>query len=277
MKRLAELGVETFFTQVFKHNFFHADMHAGNIFVSTENPDLPGYIAVDFGICGSLSKNDQQYIAQSIYAFFHGDYRRVAELHIASGWVAPNTRLDELEGVIRSLCEPILRRPFKDIHFSQILMRLFEIAQRFELQVQPQLVLLQKTLMQIEGLGRELYPDLDLWATAEPFMERWMHDQIGMRGLFNRFKQNLPELVEALPDLPIALDKGLRALQRLDNLTLPDARSRNSPGRGERGIPVFAAGTLFGGSLMLWQSQPELPLAIPALAFLSALWLISRR
>ena len=171
---LAERGVEIFFTQVFRHNFFHADMHAGNIFVDTRDPQRPGYLAVDFGIVGTLGREDQRYIAHNIYAFFNGDYRRVAELHVASGWVRPDTCVEDLESVIRTLCEPILFRPFKDIHLDQLLLRLFEIARRFDMEVQPQLVLLQKTLVQIEGLGRQLYPDLDLWSTAKPFMERWL-------------------------------------------------------------------------------------------------------
>lgn len=214
MKVLAERGVEIFFTQVFHHNFFHADMHAGNIFVNAQNPEKPSYLAVDFGICGSLAREDQQHIAHSIYAFFNGDYRRVAEVQLESGWVAPDTRLDELEAVIRALCEPILFRPFKDIHLDQLLLRLFDMARQFDMQVQPQLVLLQKTLVQIEGLGRELYPELDLWSTAKPFMERWMHRQLGLRGIAARLQENLPGLVETLPTLPVTLDRSLRALEQ---------------------------------------------------------------
>lgn len=212
---LAERGVEIFFTQVFRHNFFHADMHAGNIFVDTRDPARPGYIAVDFGIVGSLGLDDQRYIAHNIYAFFNGDYRRVAELHLASGWVRPDTRVEDLESVIRSLCEPILFRPFKDIHLDQLLLRLFEIARRFNMEVQPQLVLLQKTLVQIEGLGRQLYPDLDLWTTAKPFMERWMHEQLGVRGVYQQFKANLPDLAQRLPMLPLTLDHALQAITEL--------------------------------------------------------------
>ena len=212
---LAERGVEIFFTQVFRHNFFHADMHAGNIFVDTRDPARPGYIAVDFGIVGSLGRDDQRYIAHNIYAFFNGDYRRVAELHVASGWVRPDTRVEDLESVIRSLCEPILFRPFKDIHLDQLLLRLFEIARRFNMEVQPQLVLLQKTLVQIEGLGRQLYPDLDLWTTAKPFMERWMHEQLGVRGVYQQFKANLPDLAQRLPMLPLTLDHALQAITEL--------------------------------------------------------------
>jgi ubiquinone biosynthesis protein len=262
MRYLAEMGVEIFFTQVFKHNFFHADMHAGNIFVSTENPDKPGYIAVDFGICGSLSRQDQQYIAHSIYAFFNGDYRRVAELHVASGWVGAGTRVDELEAVIRSLCEPILYRSFKDIHFSQILLRLFDMARRFDIEVQPQLVLLQKTLMQIEGLGRELYPELDLWNTAQPFMERWMHEQLGLRGVFNRLRDNLPELVESLPALPVNLDKALRRIS--DDQTSSDSldgkldRLEKHLRRGRRdSSAIVGVGLLICATLITTQAQPQ--------------------
>lgn len=219
---LAERGVEIFFTQVFRHNFFHADMHAGNIFVDASDPERPRYIAVDFGICGSLSEQDKDYIAYNIYAFFNGDYRRVAALHVASGWVAPGTRVEELEAVIRTLCEPILYRPFSDIHLDQLLLRLFDIARRFDMQVQPQLVLLQKTLVQVEGLGRQLYPDLDLWTTAKPFMERWMHEQLGLTGLYHRVRENLPALMEALPQMPLRLDAALRAVESFDQQALTE-------------------------------------------------------
>lgn len=247
---LAERGVEIFFTQVFRHNFFHADMHAGNIFVDTRDPARPGYLAVDFGIVGSLGRDDQRYIAHNIYAFFNGDYRRVAELHVASGWVRPDTRVEDLESVIRTLCEPILFRPFKDIHLDQLLLRLFEIARRFDMEVQPQLVLLQKTLVQIEGLGRQLYPDLDLWTTAKPFMERWMREQLGPRGIYREFKERLPDLAQRLPLLPLTLDHALQAVTELparqQALTLQIAQL-------EQRLPVRRHGAWLGlgGSLLL--------------------------
>jgi ubiquinone biosynthesis protein len=201
-KRLGELGVETFFTQVFRHNFFHADMHPGNIFVDARNPQEPRYIAVDFGIVGTLSPDDKRYLAENFYAFFQRDYKRVAELHVESGWVPPTTRVDEFESAIRAVCEPIFNLPIKDISFGHFLLRLFQTARRFDMQVQPQLVLLQKTLLNIEGLGRQLYPDLDLWSTAKPFIERWMDEQVGVRALFNGVKVNLPKLLENLPYMP---------------------------------------------------------------------------
>jgi ubiquinone biosynthesis protein len=202
LKLLAERGVEIFYTQVFRDCFFHADMHPGNIFVSMNNPDDPQYIAVDYGIMGTLSKEDQHYLAANFLAFFKRDYRRVAELHVASGWVPPHTRVDVLESAIRTVCEPIFEKPLKEISFGQTLLRLFQIARRFDMEVQPQLLLLQKTLLNIEGMGRELYPDLDLWATARPFLEKWMREQVGIKGLWRRFKTQLPLISERLPEIP---------------------------------------------------------------------------
>jgi ubiquinone biosynthesis protein len=201
-KRLGELGVEVFFTQVFRHNFFHADMHPGNIFVNASNPQEPQYMAVDFGIVGTLSPADKRYLAENFYAFFQRDYKRVAELHVESGWVPSTTRVEEFESAIRTVCEPIFNLPIKDISFGHFLLRLFQTARRFNMEVQPQLVLLQKTLLNIEGLGRQLYPDLDLWATAKPFIERWMDEQVGFRALLNGAKVNLPKLLENLPYMP---------------------------------------------------------------------------
>lgn len=198
LKRLAERGVEIFFTQVFRDNFFHADMHPGNIFVSPQGK----YIAVDFGIMGTLSSDDQRYLAENLLAFFNRDYRRVAELHVQSGWVPAETRVDEFESAVRAVCEPIFERPLKDISFGYLLLRLFQTAQRFNMEVQPQLVLLQKTLLNIEGLGRELYPDLDLWTTAKPFLERWMREQVGVRAFFKKLREQAPQWAEKLPYLP---------------------------------------------------------------------------
>ncbi len=202
LKALAERGVEIFFTQVMKHNFFHADMHPGNIFVSRENPERPTYIAVDFGIMGSLTPEDRRYLAENFLAFFNRDYYRVAELHVLSEWVPPGTRINEFEAAIRSVCEPIFERPLKEISFGNLLTRLFQTARRFNMVVQPQLVLLQKTLLNIEGLGRELYPDLDLWETAKPFLEEWMRDQLGARALIRELKKHAPRWGETLPALP---------------------------------------------------------------------------
>ncbi|APZ41934.1 ubiquinone biosynthesis regulatory protein kinase UbiB [Acidihalobacter ferrooxydans] len=202
LKLLAERGVEIFFTQVFRHNFFHADMHPGNIFVDRNRPDDPRYLAIDFGIVGSLAPEDQRYLAENFYAFFNRDYRRVAELHVESGWVPGTTRINEFESAIRTVCEPIFERPLKDISFGHVLLRLFQTARRFDMQVQPQLVLLQKTLLNIEGIGRQLYPELDLWKTAKPFIERWMHEQMGALAFLRKTRQHLPKLFEQLPDMP---------------------------------------------------------------------------
>jgi ubiquinone biosynthesis protein len=198
LKALSEHGVEIFYTQVFSHNFFHADMHPGNIFVSPEGR----YIAVDFGIMGTLSPDDKRYLAENFLAFFNRDYHRVAELHLESGWVPPDTRIDEFEAAIRAVCEPNFNRPLKEISFGHVLLRLFQTARRFNMEVQPQLVLLQKTLLNVEGLGRQLYPDLDLWQTAKPFLERWMSEQLGTRAFFKRMRHNLPVWSEKLPELP---------------------------------------------------------------------------
>jgi len=202
MKRLAELGVEIFFTQVFKHNFFHADMHPGNIFVDIYDPQNPKYVAVDFGIVGTLNAVDKRYLAENFLAFFQRDYHKVARLHVESGWVPAGTRVDEFESAIRSVCEPIFERPLKDISFGQLLLRLFQTARRFNMEVQPQLALLQKTLLNIEGLGRQLYPDLDLWKTAKPFLERWMEEQVGPASMLTALKENIPHLIEKLPEMP---------------------------------------------------------------------------
>jgi len=202
MKRLSEMGVEIFFTQVFTHNFFHADMHPGNVFVDISNLENPEYIAVDFGIVGTLSPEDQRYLAENFLAFFKRDYNRVAQLHVDSGWVPAGTRVDEFESAIRSVCEPIFEKPLKDISFGQLLLRLFQTARRFNMEVQPQLVLLQKTLLNIEGLGRQIYPELDLWQTAKPFLEKWMNEQVGTKALLKGFKKNLPYIAEKLPDMP---------------------------------------------------------------------------
>ena len=215
-KSLAERGVEIFFTQVFRDNFFHADMHPGNIFVELPNK----YIAVDFGIVGTLSLSDQRYLAENFLAFFNRDYRKVAEMHVESGWVPSGTRIEEFESAIRSVCEPIFEKPLKDISFGQLLLRLFQTARRFDMQVQPQLVLLQKTLLNIEGLGRELYPDLDLWQTAKPFLEQWFHDRIGPKAKIKRLIKQFPEFAEQFPEIPSllykALDNAAHAQQRAE-------------------------------------------------------------
>lgn len=199
---LAENGVEIFFTQVFRHNFFHADMHPGNIFVQVDDPEKPRYAAVDFGIVGTLSPEDQKYLAGNFLAFFDRDYHRIAKLHLDSGWVPADTRIDELESSVRSVCEPIFNKPLSEISFAQVMIRLFETARRFDMEIQPQLILLQKTLFNIEGLGRELYPQLDLWKTAHPILRRWMEEKIGPRAMLKHLREDLPQIRDALRELP---------------------------------------------------------------------------
>ena len=203
--QLAENGVRIFFTQVFRHNFFHADMHPGNIFVLVDDPQRPRYAAVDFGIVGTLDPADQLYLAENFLAVFDRDYRRVAQLHLQSGWVPPDTRVDEMESAVRTVCEPILDRPLKDISFGRILLRLFEISRRFNMQIQPQLMLLQKTLLNVEGLGRELYPELDIWSTASPILREWMRERTSVRALVRELRTRAPELVAAARGLPALL------------------------------------------------------------------------
>lgn len=208
LEMLGERGVEIFFTQVFRDNFFHADMHPGNIFVSDDGR----YIGVDFGIMGTLTTGDKRYLAENLLAFFHRDYRKVAELHVESGWVPGDTRIDEFEAAIRTVCEPIWERPISEISFGHFLLRLFQTARRFDMEVQPQLVLLQKTLLNIEGMGRQLHPELDLWATAKPFLEKWVRDQVGPKAFLKRVKDALPQMSEDLPEVPRLAYQALKQL-----------------------------------------------------------------
>lgn len=211
LKKLARDGVTIFFTQVFRDGFFHADMHPGNIQVSLAPASFQRYIALDFGIIGTLTEWDKDYLAQNFIAFFRRDYKRVAELHVESGWVPPNTRIDALESAIRAVCEPHFDRPLKDISLGQVLLRLFQTSRRFNVEIQPQLVLLQKTLLNVEGLGRQLDPELDLWSTAKPFLERWMDEQVGWRGLVERMRKEAPRYAQWLPELPRLLHDALAA------------------------------------------------------------------
>ncbi len=289
MERLSERGVEIFFTQVFKHNFFHADMHPGNIFVNISNLDDAQYIAVDFGIVGSLSPEDQRYLAENLLAFFKRDYHKVAQLHVDSGWVPVNTRVDEFESAIRSVCEPIFERPLKDISFGTLLLRLFQTARRFNMEVQPQLVLLQKTLLNIEGLGRQIYPDLDLWKTAKPFLENWMSEQVGTRALLRGFKDNMPFIAEKMPDMPVLVYEAIKKMAEGDDheqqvKEIQQLRQTIShTHRGTRliliGAVLFVSGVIVLGQAPLHQS---LLLGVPVLSWaLSGLgaglmWLGSR-
>lgn len=215
LKKLAENCIQLFFTQAFRDCFFHADMHPGNIFVSPDNPADPQYILVDCGIMGSLTPTDQRYLAENMLAFFKRDYRRVAELHLESGWIPPNTRIQDFESAISTVCEPIFEKPLKDISFGNLLLRLFQTGKRFHMEIQPQLLLLQKTLLNIEGLSRQLYPDLDLWSTARPLLEKWMHKQVGPKAFLRKIKQNMPFWLERFPDMPNQL------IKLLDNKTNP--------------------------------------------------------
>ncbi|MCA1799188.1 MAG: ubiquinone biosynthesis regulatory protein kinase UbiB [Xanthomonadaceae bacterium] len=257
MKRLAEDGVEIFFTQVFTHNFFHADMHPGNIFVDASDPMRPRWLAIDFGIVGTLSPADQHYLAENFLAFFNRDYQRVAELHVESGWAPPGTRVDEFESAIRTVCEPIFHRPLKDISFGLLLIRLFQTARRFDMEIQPQLVLLQKTLLNIEGLGREIYPDLDLWATAKPYLESWTREQLGPQALYRHWRDHLPETTKALIDLPRLAARALEEMS--EQRALMDSRSAQfdrwneelATGSRRRAVAIAGAGLVIASALLL--------------------------
>ncbi|MFT6092742.1 MAG: ubiquinone biosynthesis protein [Pseudohongiellaceae bacterium] len=220
LQKLAETGVNIFFTQVFEHNFFHADMHPGNIFVAKHSPENPQYIAIDCAIIGSLTDSDQDYLAKNLLAMLKRDYRRVAQLHVASGWVPSDTKVHEFESAIRSVCEPIFEKPLKEISFANLLLELFRTAGKFNMEVQPSLVLLQKTLLNIEGLGRQLYPDLDLWETALPFLERWQAKRLSPVTLLNKIRDNLPELIEKLPEIPRLLIDAAAQQKQLENINL---------------------------------------------------------
>lgn len=232
LKKLAQHGVHIFFTQVFRDCFFHADMHPGNIFVSPNHPEHPQYICVDFGIMGSLSDQDKRYLAENLLAFFRRDYHRVAELHIESGWISRNTRVDEFESAIRTVCEPIFEKPLKDISFALIVLRLFQVARRFHMEVQPELVLLQKTLLAVEGLGRQLDPELNLWTTAKPFLEKWVREQVGPKALFTQLRNNLPFYVEQLPHMPRLLNDVLTLQKEIQRRELEHQRPK--PARPKR-------------------------------------------
>ncbi len=285
LKKLSEHGVEIFFTQVFRDSFFHADMHPGNIFVS----DTGQYMAVDFGIMGTLSSEDQRYLAENFLAFFKRDYRRVAELHVHSGWVAKDTRIDEFEAAIRTVCEPIFDKPLKEISFGQLLIRLFFVAQRFNMEVQPQLVLLQKTLLNIEGLGRQLYPDLDLWQTAKPFLEKWVASQFGPKALFRHLRANAPLWVEQLPKMPTLLFEALEKInkgeieykvdaQQIDAIKLEIKKSNQKTVRA-----IFGSGFIISSALLMDVTTslitflPHFPLLSVTSAMIGFVLLLSTR
>jgi ubiquinone biosynthesis protein len=253
IKKLARDGVTIFFTQVFRDGFFHADMHPGNIQVSLDPKTFGRYIALDFGIIGTLTENDKQYLAHNFIAFFRRDYKRVAELHIESGWVPPDTRVEALEGAIRAVCEPHFDRPLKDISLGQVLMRLFQTSRRFNVEIQPQLVLLQKTLLNIEGLGRDLDPELDLWSTAKPFLERWMNDQVGWRGLLERLQREAPRYAQMLPELPRLLHRALAQQgQPVHDARLHDKLERVRRSRQRLALALASVLGALAGAGALW-------------------------
>ncbi len=277
IRLLAENGVRIFFTQVFRHNFFHADMHPGNIFVLVEDPARPRYAAVDFGIVGTLDPRDQHYLAENFLAVFDRDYRRVAQLHVESGWVPPGARVDEIESAVRTVCEPIFDRPLEDISFANLLVRLFEISRRFNVELQPQLILLQKTLVNVEGLGRELYPQLDVWHTAAPILREWMRERMSLRQIIHSLRTQLPELIEAARVLPPVL-KGalqraeggaLRMLVETPAVELLHAEMRR--GHRRRDVVIVGAAVLLGG--IVWLSRDHGAWPGWALSGLGATWL----
>jgi ubiquinone biosynthesis protein len=259
LKKLSRDGVEIFFTQVFKHGFFHADMHPGNILVGDSGEDFNRYIALDFGIVGTLSDFDKNYLAQNFLAFFRRDYRRVAALHVESGWVPPSTRIEELEGAVRATCEPFFDRPLREISLGLVLLRLFQASRRFNVSIQPQLVLLQKTLLNIEGLGRQLDPELDLWVTAKPILERWMNEQVGTQGLIDRLQQEWPQWAQSLPSIPRLAHRALALAgerrddaaqaRLLEQLVLEQRRSRRGLWAGVALLAVLVA-------LEAWRAWP---------------------
>lgn len=249
-------------------------MHPGNIFVNIESLAEPGYIAVDFGIVGTLSSGDQRYLAENFLAFFKRDYNRVAQLHVDSGWVPEGTRVDEFESAIRSVCEPIFERPLKDISFGQLLLRLFQTARRFDMEVQPQLVLLQKTLLNIEGLGRQIYPDLDLWKTAKPFLEKWMHDQVGTRALIKGFRKNMPYIAEKMPDLPELIFDALKKIaegesDKVQAQQMQELKNRINSNNRRLSYTLIGLTGFVSSAIILGQASGNLLLEVPVLSWVS--------
>lgn len=260
MKLLAERGVEVFFTQVFRDSFFHADMHPGNIFVSYEHPENPLWIGIDCGIVGTLNREDKRYLAENFLAFFNRDYQRVAQLHVESGWVPADTKVEEFEFAIRTVLEPIFEKPLDQISFGHVLLNLFNTARRFHMTVQPQLVLLQKTLLYVEGLGRQLYPQLDLWQTAKPFLERWMREQVGPKAVLNAIREKAPYWAEKLPELPELVYETLRQTRSQQHHfdRLFDEFRRHSRRQGQaRYLLGMGATLLLGGIILHSVHQPD--------------------
>ncbi|MUJ26544.1 ubiquinone biosynthesis regulatory protein kinase UbiB [Aliivibrio fischeri] len=278
MKLLAERGVSVFFTQVFRDSFFHADMHPGNVFVNPDNPENPQWIGLDCGIVGTLNKEDKRYLAENLLGFFNSDYHKVAQLHVDSGWVPADTNVEEFEFAIRMVCEPIFAKPLGEISFGHVLLNLFNTARRFNMEVQPQLVLLQKTLLYVEGLGRQLYPQLDLWATAKPFLETWMAKQIGPAAFVTALSEKAPFWAEKFPELPDLVYDSLRQgkvlNQRMDKLYAGYRQSKRQQAKGQFLFNVGA--TLLICSAVLLTSNITVLASISA-ATGAAFWLFSWR
>ncbi len=272
IKALASNGVEIFFTQVFRHNFFHADMHPGNIFVDISDPENPLYCAVDFGIMGTLDERDRRYLAGNFLAFFDRDYYRVAKLHIDSGWVPADTRVDELESAVRTVCEPIFNKPLKDISFGQVLLRLFQVARQFDMEIQPQLVLLQKTLLNIEGLGRQLYPDLDLWETGQPVLREWMEEQSGPKALAKQLRRDWPEIKYVLEKLPAVAHKLVDAVVDEDQNVVRKARLHAKRQAQQRYLVFTGSAVLIASSLLISLSTVPLLGGIGAIIGIVLMW-----
>ncbi|GHA19965.1 ubiquinone biosynthesis regulatory protein kinase UbiB [Oceanisphaera arctica] len=278
MKLLAERGVEVFFTQVFRDSFFHADMHPGNIFVSYEHPEDPQWIGIDCGIVGTLNRDDKRYLAENFLAFFNRDYRKVAELHVESGWVPADTKVEEFESAIRTVLEPIFEKPLSEISFGHVLLNLFNTARRFNMAVQPQLVLLQKTLLYVEGVGRQLYPQLDLWKTAKPFLEEWMQQQVGYKAVINAVKEKAPFWAEKLPDLPELVYDALRQakLQQRQVQGLYNQFAQQNKGQGQgRFLLAMGATILLASTLLLGMDKSEW--AMSGLVLTLVVWLLGWR
>jgi ubiquinone biosynthesis protein len=281
IQKLAVNGVQIFFTQVFRHNFFHADMHPGNIFVLIDDPANPRYAAVDFGIVGTLDLRDQHYLAENFLAVFDRDYRRVATLHVESGWVPPDTRVDEMESAVRTVCEPIFNKPLKEISFGTVLLRLFEISRRFNMVVQPQLILLQKTLLNIEGLGRDLYPDLDIWQTANPILRDWMRERLSGKNVVDSLRVQLPELIDAVRALPPLLRGAVQRAQDgklrlgIDAPEIHDLRREIAANQHRRDSLTIAGFLLLGG--IVWLALERDP-AWPGwtMCAFAALWIVRK-
>lgn len=275
MKLLAERGVEVFFTQVFRDSFFHADMHPGNIFVSYEHPEDPQWIGIDCGIVGTLNKDDKRYLAENFLAFFNRDYRKVAELHVESGWVPADTKLEEFESAIRTVLEPIFEKPLSEISFGHVLLNLFNTARRFNMAVQPQLVLLQKTLLYVEGVGRQLYPQLDLWKTAKPFLEEWMQNQVGYKAVINAVKEKAPFWAEKLPELPELVYDALRQAKlqqrQVQGIYNQFSQQNKSQGKG-RFLLAIGASMLLASTLLLGMEKTEW--AMSGLVLTLVVWLL---